>query len=73
MFEMVEVKEQQGASQAVALVQGIELAQAVAQQQAIGQVGQCVVVREVFDAGLNALLFGDVAGGQQHAVEAIQR
>ncbi len=72
MLEVVEVKEQQGAAQVVALEQGDLLAQAVHQQGAVGQVGQRVVVGQVANLCLGVLQLADIAGGQQQAVHLVE-
>ncbi|MCY1179148.1 hypothetical protein D9M73_195300 [compost metagenome] len=72
MLEVVEVEEQQGAAQVVALEQGDLLAQAVHQQGAVGQVCQRVVVGQVADLRLGVLQLADITGREQQALRLVE-
>ena len=72
VLEVVEVEEQQGAAQIMALEQGDLLGQAVHQQGAVGQVGQRIVVGQVLYLRLRLLQFADIARGEQQAGYAIE-
>ena len=61
-FELVQVEVEQGEAGGVALGANDRLRHAIVEQQAVGQAGQVVVVRQVLDALRRLPLFGDVGG-----------
>jgi hypothetical protein len=65
-LEAVEIEEHQRHRLAVALGAGHGLAEAVAEQHAIGQAGQAVVVGQVLQLLLHLVLLGCIAQAHQH-------
>ena len=60
VFEVVQIKEDQGAEMAIAPAQGSGLLQAVTQQATVGQAGQRVIKRQELDFLFGVLAFTDI-------------
>jgi hypothetical protein len=60
-LELVQIEEQQGDPGPRALRHGQRMHEAVAQQNAVGQAGQCIVVGQKLDALLRVPALGDIA------------